>query len=329
MKWSAAKRRFGERGWLPSTVFCPPSNIRRTTKHFWFCRMVRRITSSRDFQKRFVETSHQHDRPFDQPRHLLQQPSVLDHLQPLREGEVLRLRLDDRLPPLVVEHDLRRFELRHVIVEAAHADRLAAAHEAVAEGDVARGDAGDLEIDDDRLLRLRPEGAEDGAERAHPAEARCALRVVPGERRIGGRGARAPAHRFRPGESADHRRHRLGDDRPPPRGPASSPARRRNRPSSGRIAIFAWSIEASPAPRRKPSIAFSGAPTRGPFFSSVTSAERAVSPCTVSASRRGVDERLRALIGEPGVDQRIGHQPAQILRRLPLHARRNFLGEQL
>ena len=40
-------------------------------------------------------------------------------------------------------------------------------------------------------------------------------------------------------------------------------------------------------------------------------------------------EGLRALIGQPGLDQRIGHQPAQILRRLPLHARGNFLGEQL
>jgi len=51
---------------------------------------------------------------------------------------------------------------------------------------------------------------------------------------------------------------------------------------------LAWSIEARPAARRKPAIALSGAPTRGPFFSSTRSGERAGTPWTVSASRRGV-----------------------------------------
>ena len=78
----------------------PTAPARRSTKHFWFCLIVSRITSVGNFQKRFVERAHQHDRPFDQPRHLLQQPRILDHLEPLREGEVFRLRLDDRLPPL-------------------------------------------------------------------------------------------------------------------------------------------------------------------------------------------------------------------------------------
>ena len=40
-------------------------------------------------------------------------------------------------------------------------------------------------------------------------------------------------------------------------------------------------------------------------------------------------EGLGALIGQPGGDQPVGDEAAQILRRLPLHARGNFLGEEL
>ena len=39
-------------------------------------------------------------------------------------------------------------------------------------------------------------------------------------------------------------------------------------------------------------MAFSGAPTRGPFFSSRTSGWRTGTPCTASASRRGVTKAL-------------------------------------
>ena len=42
--------------------------------------------------------------------------------------------------------------------------------------------------------------------------------------------------------------------------------------------------------------------------------------------RRG--ERLRALVRQARVDQRVGHQPLQILRRLPLHAGGDFFAEQ-
>ena len=40
-------------------------------------------------------------------------------------------------------------------------------------------------------------------------------------------------------------------------------------------------------------------------------------------------ERLGALVDKPGIDQPVGDELAQILRRPRLHARRNFLGEQL
>ena len=43
----------------------------------------------RDRQKRFVERAHQHDRPFDQARDLVEQALVLDQFEPLREGKLL------------------------------------------------------------------------------------------------------------------------------------------------------------------------------------------------------------------------------------------------
>ncbi len=92
----------------------------RTTKHFWLLRMVARITSPGMLRKLFVERAHQHHRPFDEARDLLEQRLVLDQLEALREGELLRVGEDDVLAPLRIEHDLRRFQLGDVIVEPAH-----------------------------------------------------------------------------------------------------------------------------------------------------------------------------------------------------------------
>ena len=40
------------------------------------------------------------------------------------------------------------------------------------------------------------------------------------------------------------------------------------------------------------------------------------------------DEALRALIEQVALDQRIGDEPLQVLRRLPLHAGGDFFAEQ-
>ena len=42
----------------------------------------------RDFEELGLEFAHQHDRPFDEARDLLEQAFVLDEFEPLREGEV-------------------------------------------------------------------------------------------------------------------------------------------------------------------------------------------------------------------------------------------------
>ena len=40
------------------------------------------------------------------------------------------------------------------------------------------------------------------------------------------------------------------------------------------------------------------------------------------------DEALRALVEQIALDQRVGHETLQILRRLPLHAGGDFFAEQ-
>src|ERR1043166_45142 len=63
-------------------------------------------------------------------------------------------------------------------------------------------------------------------------------------------------------------------------------------------------MDASPALLRKPSMARSGAPTRGPFFSSLTSGWRAGTPSTASASRRGVTNARAASYTSPASTRR-------------------------
>ena len=172
---------------------------RRVTKHFWLARMVSRITSagmSRNASSKSPISTTGHS---TSPDTSSSRPSSSTSSSPLAKARFCGVGEDDLLAPVGVDDDLGRLQLRGIVVEAAHADR-ARRMEAVAVGDVAGADAVDLEIDHHRLLGLRPEGADDRLQRAHPAQ-RARL----------GRG-RAPAHRFRPGEGADHRRHQLGDD---------------------------------------------------------------------------------------------------------------------
>ena len=139
----------------------------------------------------------------------------------------------------------------------------------------------------------------------------------------------APAHRLRPGQA--------------PR--IARPARRRSRSAVGRARLLAARrsrtgpcrsraprprrATSRPAARRKPSIACSGAPTRGPLRSSRTSGWRSGRPSTTSARRRGVTKAsarcsVSCALSSPSHDQAL-----QILGGARLHARRDLLGEQL
>ena len=142
---------------------------RRVTKHFWLARMVARITSGGMARKASSKRPHQGHGPFDQPRHLLQQPLVLHELQAAGEGEVAGVVEDHVLAPVGVEHHAGALQRGGVVGEVLGPDR-AGREEAVAEGDVAGRDAVDGEAHHVRVLALRPEGAQDRVERAHPAQ---------------------------------------------------------------------------------------------------------------------------------------------------------------
>ncbi len=123
-----------------------------------------------NFQKARVEFAHQHDRPFDQSGHFVEQALVLDQFQPLRESEVLAVMQDDVAAPRRIEHDLGFFQRRQVIVEAPHLDR-PRRHETMAVCDIASGNAADFEGHDLGVFGLRPECGENGMQRPHPAQA--------------------------------------------------------------------------------------------------------------------------------------------------------------
>ena len=75
-------------------------------------------------------------------------------------------------------------------------------------------------------------------------------------------------------------------------------------------------------------MAASGAPTRGPLRSSRRVGLRAGQPGDMQRQPPRRDEALRALVEEVALDQRIGHEALQVLRRLPLHAGRDFFAEK-
>ena len=77
-----------------------------------------------DLQKFLLERAHQHDRPFDQARDLVEQRLILDQFEPLREGEVLGVGEDDVLAARCGSSTtLAACSLALVILEAAHGDR--------------------------------------------------------------------------------------------------------------------------------------------------------------------------------------------------------------
>ena len=262
-----------------------------------------------------VEGAHQHGGPFHKPGHLIEQALILDQLQPLGEGEVAGLVGDQRLAPLGIEHDMGGFEPGDIIIQPAHADGLPVRQEAMAEGDIAGADAVHLEGDDLRLPGFRPEAAQDGMQRAHPAQA--------GPRSRG----RAPAHGFRPGKGAHHLRHDLGD------GLAGGPAR----PLDQRdiavallgVALDRGLIDGGEAGGFQE--ALDGGVRRADarplaLLAHVRALHGQAGDVQGQAPWRG--EGARALIMEAALHQRVGDQLLQVFRGLALHARGNFLGEQ-
>jgi hypothetical protein len=205
-------------------------------------------------------------------------------------------------------------ERRHVIVEAAHLDQVRR-HEAVAPGVVGGADAVDLERHHVGDLGLGPEGADDGVQRPHPAQAPRLFR------------ARAPAHRFRPRKIADDARQDLGDDLG---GRASGTLDHRHvELALLRVLVDARLIERGEAGALQETLhgVVGRADARAaPLLAHVLPLGGQARDLQGQPARRR--KGAGALVEEAALDQRVGDELAQILGRAALHAGRDLLGKQ-
>ena len=132
---------------------------------------------------------------------------------------------------------------------------------------------------------------------------------------------------FGQGKPAHDLRHDLGDhvDRRPAR--LLDHARRRSRPSC-RAAPWPRSIEVKPGRlAESPRSPARRADARA-FRSSLHVRLARRQPCDRERQPPRRRERLGALVGQPGLDQPVGDELLQILRRPRLHARGDFFGEE-
>ena len=182
-------------------------------------------------------------------------------------------------------------------------------------GFVAGGDAVDRKRHDVRLLGFGPERRHDRMQRPHPIERAGLFRL------------HAPAHRFRPREFLDHIGKDFADH-------VDRAAARLLDHGDIKVALLVGLH-----------FGFADRFQSGGFHKSGDGVVRRADArallllAHVGLTRRHAvhgqrqpprrHERLGAFVDQPGIDQPVGHQLAQILRRPRLHARRNFLGEKL
>ncbi len=300
----------------------------RSTKHFLIVADGSADHLRRDREKALVEGSHQHNRPLDEPGNFIEQPGVFDQLVALRKGEVLGVSQYHLLAALRIENNLRLFQLGCIISEAAHLEWLRA-EETVAARLVARRDAVHGEANNIGLLRLRSKCRDNGMQRPHPAQ-RCRVRTVSvrfrGIKRRLGR-LSAPTHRLGPGKISDHLRHELRDDVD-----RRSPRLFGHRHVKIALLVVRNLCFGDGSQSGRAQKAGNGAfrrPDTGTLFLLL----HIGLPCgnALDGQRQTPrrNESPGALVEKACLDQAIGYNPAQIIGRARLHARRNFLGKQL
>ncbi len=96
----------------------------RSAKHFWLFLIVVTMTSGGTLQEILVELAHQHDGPFDEARHFLQQAFILDHFEALGEGEILGFGTDGFGAHIRIDDDVGLVEFLRIVLEAADFDFL-------------------------------------------------------------------------------------------------------------------------------------------------------------------------------------------------------------
>ncbi len=231
---------------------------------------------------------------------------------------------DDILAAVGIENDLRLFKARYVILETAHRDR-AGRMEPVAIGDVAGDDAVDHERNDLRFVMFGAEQADDGLQRAHPAQALRSLAFNAGIARTLRHGGRAGAHGFRPGEGADDAGHHLGDD---------LFRRTAGLVDDGDIEIALLRIgndfrlrniaQARTAQKALNGLFIGVGAWTLLFFAHIGRTGVEAANIQRQAARRPIF--ARTLIGQSSLHKRVGDEFLQIARRLALHAGGDFLG---
>ena len=174
---------------------------------------------------------------------------------------------------------------------------------------VAALDAVDVEGNDLRLFGFRPEGGDDGMQRAHPVQF-----------------AGAPAHRLRPRKRAHDFRHHLGDDGD---GVAAFLLGDGDIEVALLVGLHLGLIDRGQARRaQEAGDRLFGRADLGTFalFLEVGRARRHALHGQRQTARRG--EGLGALIDEARRHQPVGDHFLQVIGGARLHARRDFLGEK-
>ncbi len=266
------------------------------------------------FEKGRIEFAGQHDRPFDEPRDLIEECFILDEFEPLRQGEIMCVVKNDVAPPRGVEHDFGFFQRRRVIVEAAHFD-FAGRHESVAECEIVRTHAIDSESDNLRVFRLRAECGEDRVKRTHPAQG------------VGPYRRGAPAHGFWPRKAFDHGGQDLGQDIL--RVPALLLDDR-----DIEFALFGIPLDFGLRERcearafQKTLHGGIGCANARPALLLARIRLAGWQTRYVQGEPPGRGEARGAFMGKPARGQGFGDEPAEIFGRLRLHAGGNFLGKK-
>ncbi len=232
----------------------------------------------------------------------------MDNTQTLRESQIVRVGADDVLTPVDIENHLGALERAHIVVEAAHFDRLRR-EEAVTVGRLAGHHRVGGEIDHDGFVILAAERRGDGADRAYPGEPPV-----------------TPLHRFGPAKTGNDPRQDLCKEGW--RGLALLV-------DMGDVVLALFGIGLDPGVRdrrkaRSLQEAVDGLLRRADarpllLLSKVRRASRNPRHRQREPARR--DEGARPFVEQACLDQRVRHRFLEILRRLALEAGGDFLGE--
>ena len=224
----------------------------------------------------------------------------------MREGELVGVVADDVLAFFGVEDDVGAAELGAVVLEGRDREG-AGGHEAMALGEVGGGDAVDLQRHDGGA-GLVMQDAEDGLQGADPAQ-----------------GAGAPAHGFGPGEASDGGFQRLGDDLG---GGASGALHHREEDVALLVGADFELIAGQAGGAQEALQRLFGGVGAGAFAFFALGFGFGGQPLHRQGETAGRREGGGGGVGQARVRQSVGHEAAQVVGGLGLHAGRDLLRQE-